>query len=540
MIEFGTSVARHVAIWPFGTQTQRLLLLVDPEPTEPSLLRALLRAMQDAYERAETDSQVSAVRQALLAAHDVLRSHNRGAPDEARVAARAVVAAARGPTAYVGLVGHAAAFSWSGAVLEGQHTATRPIRPLGLEADPRVTLWSAPFGPGDRLVLACGAGWNDETFDLVRDVLRSTPTELAAARLADALAGARGTCRVLVADGAPGPARRDSAPRYPAPRRQRLALPARAVVGLLLAVVAFVSLGPAQPLLQSRRVSDPGGRTDWVAPRRLVSLGNQVSNVVDLAVSRDAVYTLDVAEGAVRGFELSADDQLPTPDTLVLGRGTPVGGRRLDAPVAIEYVQGGGASGLVVVDRARGVVQVQRGTTTLRPLASSRGWQRLASLASDEQGNLYVVDSQARQLLVYPGAAEGLVDPPRVALDADASVPLEHALSLLPLDDFFVLLDDGRVARFDRQGQPRPFELNAPGGRVGPIASLAHDGSGGLYLADPEHERVVQTTVDGGFVRQLRGSSLAGLRALHPGMDYQYLYGLAADGIIDLALPMAP
>ena len=60
MIQFGASIARRVSIWPFGTRTERLLVLIDPEPAEPSLLRALLHAMQDAYVRAETDAQITA------------------------------------------------------------------------------------------------------------------------------------------------------------------------------------------------------------------------------------------------------------------------------------------------------------------------------------------------------------------------------------------------------------------------------------------------------------------------------------------------
>ena len=128
--QFGVSVTRHVSLWPFGTRSLRLFLLVDPRPAEASLVRALRRGMQYEYFRWETGSQTRAVRSALLAAHGVLRQHNRGMLSHAQASAGAVVAASRGPTVYLAMSGDVAAFSWSGGVLDGRHTAARVDRPL--------------------------------------------------------------------------------------------------------------------------------------------------------------------------------------------------------------------------------------------------------------------------------------------------------------------------------------------------------------------------------------------------------------------------
>jgi hypothetical protein len=516
----------------------------------------------------------------------------------AQASAGAVVAAARGPTVYVAMSGDVAAFSWSGGMLDGRHTAARVDRPLGLEPEPPVSLWSAPFGPGDRLVLICGAEWHDDASsqneDVLRDILSTTPTDQAPARIADALVGPSGAARVLVADGAAGLARRDTVTRprpikRPAPSRALLRRLVPAFLGLLL--LSTLGASPFNPLAEPRHVSlsrqataliqqaeesadlyeahtlatqarklvdevarsDPGDhaalvdrstalldqvdRVSWVTPRVLVRLGAASANVVDLAVSADTLYTLNTADGCVRRFDLDTLEQVPTPDTVVLHTGSLIGGRPLEAPVAMEYVPGSGEGALTVVDQARRVIQVKGGSASVRPLPSSRAWQQLAGLASDAQGNLYVLDQQADhlQLLLYPGAGARMADPPRVLVDPQLGLP-EAASELLPLEDLFVIRDDGQVARYDRQGKPLPFNPVAPDGPLGHVASAAPDGGGGLFLADPQQSRILETAEDGSFVRQLRADDLVGLRALHLSPDGRALYGLSSDGILAIDL----
>jgi hypothetical protein len=589
---------RHVSLWPFGTRSLRLFLLLDPRPAEPSLVRALVRAMQYEYFRWETGSQTRAVRSAVMAAHGVLRQHNRGMLSHAQASAAAVVAAARGPNVYLAMSGDVAAFSWSGGVLDGRHTASRAERPLGHEPEPPVSLWSAPFGPADRLVLICGADWHDEgqNEDVLREILSTTPTDQAATRIADALVTTNGAARVLVADGAAGLARRDSAARPRPTRRTRsYAGLVRRLVPAFLGLVLLSSVGasPFNPMAEPRNaalarqataliqqaqestdlleahalattardladqvatsnptdhaalversatVLDQIDRVTPVSPRLLVRLGEAGTDIVDLAVSADTLYTLDTAEGCIRGFKLdgSSLEQAATPETVVLRAGSLVGGRPLEAPVAIEYVRGPGGGALTVVDRARRVIQLKDGSASVRPLSSSRAWQQLAGLASDGQGNLYVLDQQPDhlQLLLYPGAGTRLADPPRVLIGPQAGLP-DTASELLPLRDLFVIRDDGSVARYDRLGNPLPFEPVTPDGPLGRVASAAPDGSGGLFLADPDQARIIQTAEDGSFVRQLHADDLAGVRSLHLSPDGGVLYGLGRDGILAIDL----
>src|SRR5919202_675842 len=154
---FGAVVARQLSAWPFSARTARLLLLVEPSLPEEAVRRGLVRAMQQAYFRSDGLSQTRAVREAALAAHYVLRHRNRDVLPQDQVNAATAVAAVRGTTAFVALAGDAAAFAWRDGVLTGQRGALRLPRPLGLEQDPRITLWRTPRASNEQRVRVRGA-----------------------------------------------------------------------------------------------------------------------------------------------------------------------------------------------------------------------------------------------------------------------------------------------------------------------------------------------------------------------------------------------
>src|SRR5438105_8378136 len=74
---YGAVVARQLSVWPFAARTLRLFVLIDPSLPDPTPRHGLLRAMQQAYFRSDGCSQTRAIREAALAAHYVLRHHNR-------------------------------------------------------------------------------------------------------------------------------------------------------------------------------------------------------------------------------------------------------------------------------------------------------------------------------------------------------------------------------------------------------------------------------------------------------------------------------
>ncbi len=197
------SVTRQFSLWPFGTRLLRLYLLTDPSELDRSLMRGLLRAMQQEYFRSEGRSQTNALRSTILAAHYVLRHRNRESLPQDWIAAAAACSVTRGATAYVALAGDAAAFTWDGTSVQAHRNSGRVARPLGADGFPRVTFWSAPLAPEHRLLLVCGAAWQDDTLQAVGAVLRDSPPELVNQHLSRVLSGPHGPARVLLADGSP-------------------------------------------------------------------------------------------------------------------------------------------------------------------------------------------------------------------------------------------------------------------------------------------------------------------------------------------------
>jgi hypothetical protein len=385
---FGAVVARQLSAWPFSARTARLLLLVEPSLPDEAVRRGLVRAMQQAYFRSDGLSQTRAVREAALAAHYVLRHRNRDALPQDQVNAAAAVAAVRGATAFVALAGDAAAFAWRDGLLTGQRGQLRLPRPLGLELEPRITLWSTPLGTNDQLVLVCGATWPHDASSVIYEVMHSvTSDESAEQQLAAALGNGRPAGVLVISQSrserrlspVPPPESADrsaQATRQPMAARERPGPLAARWLWPLLCLLLFsatgvAALGPrpeptpldrvrqAQALLteaeqttdmydahalaaraldvarsvsgvadlvnQAMATLDRVDRVVPVAPAMAARLGPSGINVVDLAVGDDAVYTLDVVEGSVRAFRPDARDQPPTPDTLVARAGTPIG-----------------------------------------------------------------------------------------------------------------------------------------------------------------------------------------------------------------------
>jgi len=570
---FGAVAARQLSVWPFAARTLRLFVLVDPSLSDPTLRRGLVRAMQQGYFRSDGCSQTRAVREAALAAHYVLRHHNRDALPLDQVSAATAVAAVRGDVAFVALAGDAAAFAWRDGMLTGQRGILRVARPLGMEPDPRITLWSTPLTHGDRLVLVCGATWTAESPRAIEEILGdgSGSADLAEERLAQALGGQR-PAGVMVVDssGEPRPERHltlvsarepgraatvpsaarptPSPSRHPMGRRSlRWLSPIFALA--LLGTAAIVALNPGTtrpPLSMAQLVPALDELNTYaVNPAMAVRLGPSGGDVVDLAVGDDAVFTLDVVEGSVRAFALDGRDQQPTPETLLARAGTPVGvgGRRLSVPVAIHYFPGATPElgGLAIVDQARSVVQVGPGRSiTPRQVPTSASWLELGALGGDSDGHLLVLDSGSRRLLEYPSLSQRVVDPPRVVLEATSAQGLtfEHAAEIVALQDqVYVRMDDGTLRRFDTQGNESPIVVQPADGRTPVVRGIAPDRQGGLFLADPLSARVLHTSADGAILGQFRDPALAGLRQIQSSLDGHRLFGLVAAGVLVFDLP---
>jgi hypothetical protein len=545
---FGAIVARQLSVWPFAARTARLFLLVDPSLPRQSLRNGLLRAMQQAYFASDGYSQTRAVREAALAAHYVLRHHNRDVLPLNQVNAATAVAAVRGDVAFVALAGHAAAFAWRDGDLSGQRGILRLPRPLGLEHEPAIALWRTPLTGADRLVIVCGATWRPDSEAAIRAVLSSThSTSTAERQLGQALGDERPASVLVIAPGAGSPRvphlrllgphePEEHSPALDPPRPARRSLgdtlsPRRWLIPalglILLGLVAIATLGLIP------QVASPAQRIDTLSPRMAVRLGAAAANVIDLQVGQDALYTLDVGQGAVSAFALDAVEQQPGPDSVLARVGTPIAGtsRSLAQPVAIEYLP----DGLTIVDETRTVAQMTPDGLSSRNVPTSSGWQELGALGAGADGELLFVDSRAHQLLAYPGDAE-----PRLLLDDTVAPRLSFdrvAQVVATNDSLLVRLDDGTVHRFDAQGADQLLSLPAVNGHAWPVTAMTSDHAGGVFLADSSDARILETALDGTLVRELRAPSLAGVRAIDVSQDGQRLYALVATGVLVADIP---
>jgi hypothetical protein len=530
--------------------------------------------MQQAYFASDGYSQTRAVREAALAAHYVLRYHNRDVLPLDQINAATAVAAWRGNVAFVALAGHAATFAWRDGQLTGQHGILRLPRPLGLEQDPLITLWSTPLLPGDRLVLVCGATWRADSSRSIREILTTgCPPEEAERQLSHALGSTQPAGVLVVGPGtAAKPSRQlrlvrpvqtvdldppehaDVAKRLPGPRPQR----ARRVRQWLSAAFGVVLLGavalgaftiaatsPHPPLDPPAQPAAVGERIDRITPAMAVRLGPSAANVVDLAIGDDALYTLDVAEGSVRAFALGLLDQQPTPETLVVRMGTrfDAAGHQLAQPVAITYLSGQRPDDgvLAVIDEARSVVEIDHNRRlSPRVVPSSTSWMEVGALGSDPSGHLIFLDSAARRLLEYPPLSQRVIDPPQIVLEPSSPSELhfDRVAEIVGAGDSVVLrLDDGTVHRLDQAGGDLPIVVRSAEGAAAVVSAITSDRAGGLYLADPANARIFHAGLDGSIMRELHDPTLAGVRQIQTSLDGRRLYGLVASGVLVFDIP---
>ncbi len=143
--------------------------------------------------------------------------------------------------------------------------------------------------------------------------------------------------------------------------------------------------------------------------------------------------------------------------------------------------------------------------------------------------------------MTYPSPSihQALQSSPLLDRASAPALPFDHIVGVVPANDVYVETDDGLVRRFDTSGQELPFTVQPPDAPLGPISGMTGDGQGGLFLADPTRQRVVETGRDGELVRELRTPDvdLDSVRAPQLSLDGSRLYALTDQGVIAIDLP---
>lgn len=276
-------------------------------------------------------------------------------------------------------------------------------------------------------------------------------------------------------------------------------------------------------------------RAYTVPPSVVVHLGDAGPRMADLVATADSLLMLDSQQGVVRGFDASGRDQPFGSGRVVLRAGETVSGGRLDTPVALA----GDANGAIaVVDRSRALwIGPTPERVSRRSLSGAGQWKSLESIGL-QGGQLLTLDAASRLLAVYPPSGGG---PTMIGAATAPSVPFERAIEVVATDaDLFVRTAEGAIHRMDHTGHAREFRVSPPDGPLGAVTGLATDRRGGLYLAEAGTGRIVHTTAEGRFIRQLRPTERAGqspLRALQTSPRGDRLFYADSSAVLSVALP---
>jgi hypothetical protein len=306
---------------------------------------------------------------------------------------------------------------------------------------------------------------------------------------------------------------------------------------LLASLFVLASLAFVNPTSRSNP-TDLNIRTSGAL---LAPFAHASARLADLAVGPDRLYTLDVGQGVVRQYRTDQVGQVGA--TEILHAGLSVDGQPVDAPVAMTYLADPSHSTgvLAVIDRARDLLLARPDGTLVRQSMQSSGWQRLSSLSAEPGGGMLLADGDSGSLVTYPTPAidQPLQASPLLDRVSAPGLPYDHIVGIAPSTDLYVDTDDGAVRRFDTAGQELPFTVQPADAPLGPISGVTGDGQGGVFLADPTRQRVVQATREGQVVRELRTPDvdLDSLRAPQLSLDGSRLYALTDQGVIAIDLP---
>jgi hypothetical protein len=238
-------------------------------------------------------------------------------------------------------------------------------------------------------------------------------------------------------------------------------------------------------------------------PRRMIVYGQ-------------SAFVLDPAAGWVSElpFNLSGDEDAGAQSTLVR-TGDEISGGTVGSLIDLTWVEPGGersTSGLVILEE-NGVLLTydpawgsESGAPQLTRTFLGTQPEGTPKAAGSFEGRYYILDVTAPQIWRYEPRLDAYPDQPERYFTDPSSVSLGDAQDMAIDGSIYLLHSDGTVSKFLR-GEPKPFEVrDVPDGFKSPVALAvdAESGSGVVYIADRDNQRVVVLRPDGTFCAQLR------------------------------------
>ena len=273
--------------------------------------------------------------------------------------------------------------------------------------------------------------------------------------------------------------------------------------------------------------SEPGSD-----PSRVI-VGRIDVYVLDKALDRVYKHLLDDTLQALQELEvdpvlLRKGDQR---DPIVVGELVDVvwakaEGGRLDSNLLV--LESGGS--LLEYDHEEGI--------SVLPVGGSDRWIQ-PQVAGSCGGDFYLLDSSLNQILRhepdYGGSPESYFPTPG---EVDLAGIVDMALD----GQVYVLYADGRILKFDDDGQPAPFEITGLYEPLqNPTALFTSEEAEFLYVADAGNDRIVQLTKEGNFLRQFKAGEsevFDQLKSLFASETYNRLYFVSGNKLYVTNIPL--
>jgi hypothetical protein len=303
---------------------------------------------------------------------------------------------------------------------------------------------------------------------------------------------------------------------------------------------------------QVREALDQLDRIERLTLSQLVDFGSSSARR-RLVLQDQMIFVLDAKDGWGGRVPLDGADNEPVSedDLVLVHTGQEVDGDDVDQVVDAAWVgrEGGRlSSALLVLEEDGGLVSYdpvwgsESGAPQLTRVELSSPPTGRPVAAGSYRGQFYVLDVSADDTIqiwryapqgdAYPGQPERYFGTPR-------SRGFEEVLDMAIDGHIYVLYADGTVEKF-LGGEPRQFEIRDVPGGLGQVTGFAvdPDGTGTVYIADPDNRRIVELSPDGHFKSQLRaGETLAALEALAVDEAERKLYVLEGGRLHVASLP---
>jgi hypothetical protein len=280
---------------------------------------------------------------------------------------------------------------------------------------------------------------------------------------------------------------------------------------------------------QAREALDRLDGVQRLTLSQLVDFGSSGA-VRRLIIQEQNVFVLDVQDGwGARVPVNGASNQPQSEDDLVLVHtGQEVDGVDVGRLVDCTWVRREGgrrSSALLVLEEDGGLVSYdpawgsESGEPQLTRAELSSPLPGRTVAAGSYGGQFYVLEATTEdtiQVWRYKPTGDAYPDRPEPYFATPPARGSKEVLDMAIDGHIYILYSDGTVEKY-LGAEPQQFEIRDVPKGLGQVAGFAVDpnGSGTVYVADPENRRIVELAPDGRFKRQLRaGEAFAALEAV--------------------------